>query len=822
MYRFTALLCALFPLITSAQAIEIKGIVIDEAANEPLPFAQVAIYSNADQEGPALEGTTSDDNGHFSLNIKPEEGLELRVVFIGYATEAVPLDMNTAGKQLNVGRIFMQIAAGEIEGVEIEGRRSFMTTNLDKRVFDVRQNIVSEGGTAEEALQNIPSVSVDMDGGVSLRGSNNVTIWINGKPSALIGGDRNAFLDQLPASEIDRIEVITNPSSKYDADGTGGIINIILKKDRKAGTNGSFTSAVGTRNKTNQNLLLNHRQGKLTLGLSYSFNYREVFLERESERTNFLPNNTFTNSQDFFAKSIDRNHVGRFTADYELENGHSIGVSAGGGVSNRHQFERDDYLFTDVNDDPFNEFTRRGENYRLRNTYEFDLSHRKDFSEKGREWTSSFSYSYSDQNEDQFIRQIQDAVYRPGSESDSLYQENFLNMNQNTFLTVQTDYVHPLSENSLFETGAKTIVRTIETGLERQIERNGDFVKDDRVSNEFRFTEAVHAAYINYQNKWGNLRFQGGLRGEMAMTESEQLTLDTAYPYNYANLFPSAFISYDIGKGSKLQASYTRRINRPSFRTLNPFVDVTDPLNFRRGNPTLIPEFYDSYEIGVEKMTDVHTITGSVYYRGTNNQITRFRRLLDPNEPLANGDDGITITSFENLVTARSVGVEGVYILNLGRKLNAQTSFNYFYRTLEGENIQADLNNEGQSWNARGNMNWSPTDRFSFQLSFFYWGPGPTPQGRRLAIYGMDAGAKYDFWNKKASISLRVSDVFNTRRFRLEIEDPAFVNQFMFNRETQIGFLSFTYRFGSHDREDRRKRRGERRGGSDVDEGFDM
>lgn len=820
---FTALLSALIlPFLAYSQPITITGQVIDEMASEPLPFAQVAVYRVGEEQGPAIEGTTSNDNGRFSISIEPTDKLELRVVFIGYATEVIPLEFSNDRKSLDVGRIFMQVAAGEIGGVDVEGKRAFMTTNLDKRVFDVSQNIVSEGGTAEEALQNIPSVSVDMDGGVSLRGSSDVTIWINGKPSALIGGDRNAFLDQLPASEIDRIEVITNPSSKYDADGTGGIINIILKKNRKAGTNGSFTAAVGTRNKTNQNLLLNHRQGKLTLGFSYSFNYREIFREFESDRTNFLPNNTFTNSQDFFAQNINRNHVGRFTADYDVNDRNSLGLSMGSGVTNRHRFERDNYTFSDADDEIFNEFIRRGERYRMQNTYEIGLSHRMDFEQKGREWTTDFSFSYSDQNEDQFIRQQQDARYRPGMERDSLYRENFLDEGQNSFLTLQTDYTHPLSENSLFETGVKTVIRTIETSLERQIETNGDFVRDDRVSNEFRFTEAVHAAYVNYQNKWGKLRFQGGVRGEIALTESEQLTLDTAYPYNYANLFPSAFLSYDIGKGAKLQASYTRRINRPSFRTLNPFVDVTDPLNFRRGNPTLVPEFYDSYELGVEKSTGKHTLTGALYYRGTNNQITRFRRLLDPSDPITGGEEGVTLTSFENLVTARSIGLEGIYILSLGRKLNAQASFNYFYRTLEGENIQADLNNEGQSWSARGNANWSPTDRLSFQLSFFYWGPGPTPQGRRLAIYGVDAGAKYDFWNKKASVSLRVSDIFNTRRFRLEIEDPAFINTFMFNRETQIGFLSFTYRFGSNDREERRRRRDGNDGGMGGDDMFDM
>lgn len=821
MRLLAVLFFTLLSIFGFAQKVAITGQIIDEPEDQPLPFAQVAVYKSG-SESAAIEGTTSDENGRFTLSVEKQSNLELRVVFIGYATEVIPINFKN-GENIDIGRVFMQVSSDELGAVEVEGKRAFMTTNLDKRVFDVSQNIVSEGGTAEDALQNIPSVSVDMDGGISLRGSSDVTIWINGKPSALIGGDRNAFLDQLPASEIDRIEVITNPSSKYDADGTGGIINIILKKDRKAGTNGSFTTAVGTRNKTNQNLLLNHRQGKLTLGLSYSFNYQEIFRERESDRTNFLGENTFTNSQDFFAQNISRNHVGRFTADYDLDKQNSIGLSVGGGITNRHRFERDDFTFSDIDEEIFNEFTRRGERYRMRNTYEIGLSHRKDFKQKGREWTSEFSYSYSDQNEDQFIRQIQDAQFRPGQERDSIYCENFLDDDRNTFLTIQTDYVHPLSENGLFETGAKTVVRTIETSLERQIEDNDEFVRDDRVSNDFRFTEAVHAAYFNYQNKWGKLRFQGGVRGEIALTESEQLTLDTAYPYNYANLFPSAFLSYDLGRGSKLQASYTRRINRPSFRTLNPFVDVTDPLNFRRGNPTLVPEFYDSYEVGIEKMTEKHTLTGAVYYRGTNNQITRFRRLLDPSDPLTGGEEGITITSFENLVTARSIGVEGVYILSLGRKLNAQASFNYFYRTLEGENIQADLNNEGQSWTSRGNMNWSPNDRLSFQLSFFYWGPGPTPQGRRLAIYGMDAGAKYDFWNKKASLSLRVSDIFNTRRFRLEIEDEQFVNTFMFNRETQIGFISFTYRFGSQDREERRKRReGGGRGEGGGDDMFEM
>ena len=818
----TLLLLLLASNIAIAQNINITGKVVDDD-EEPLPFAQIAIYDKDNPEGQALDGTTADENGLFSLSVPRKKSLELRVFFLGYKTESVDINIPKDKNSVHVGRIFMQSTSSEIDAVEVESQRAFMTSNLDKKVFDISQNIVSEGGSAEEALQNIPSVSVDMDGGISLRGSNDVTIWINGKPSALIGGDRNAFLDQLPASEIDRIEVITNPSSRYDADGTGGIINIILKKDRKKGTNGSFTTAVGTRNKTNQNLLLNHHQGKLNLGFSYSFNYNEIFRERESERTNFLSDTTFSNNQSSLSNNISRNHVTRLTADYDINKRHSVGMSVGTGYTSRHRFEADDYTFLDGQGNLINEFIRRSEQYRPQNTFEIGASHRKNFKKRGREWTSEFSYSQSSQEEDQFIRQIQDAQYRPGLEYDSVYRENFLENSANTFLTIQTDYTHPINDKSQFEIGAKTVIRTIETDLERQIEDEGNFIRDDRVSNEFRFTEAVHAAYVNYQNAWGKLRFQGGVRGEMALTESEQLTLDSVYPYNYYNLFPSAFLSYGLGKGSKLQASYTRRINRPSFRTLNPFVDVSDPLNFRRGNPTLVPEYFDSYEFGYEKIAGKHTITGAVYYRATNNQITRFRTLLNPGDPVANGQEGITMTSFENLVQAQSIGVEGVYILSLGRKLNAQGSFNYFYRRLLGDNIQPDLNNEGQSFTSRGNMNYSPNDKWSFQLSVFYWGAGPTPQGRRLAIFGTDAGVKYDFWNKRASMSIRVSDIFNTRRFRLEIEDPSFTNRLMFNRETQIGFISFTYKFGSEEIRKRKERNG--RGGGmngDGEEFFDM
>ncbi|MCC5917908.1 MAG: TonB-dependent receptor [Cryomorphaceae bacterium] len=791
--------------------------------DEPLPFAQIAIFDKSNPDKPALDGTISGENGEFILTVNRVKNLELRVFFVGYENQNIDINLSKDKEAHSVGRIFMRPSSSELGAVDVEGKRAFMTSNLDKKVFDISQNIVSEGGTAEEALQNIPSVSVDMDGGISLRGSSDVTIWINGKPSALIGGDRNAFLDQLPASEIDRIEIITNPSSKYDADGTGGIINIILKKDRRNGTNGSFTTAVGTRNKTNQNLLLNHKQGKFNIGFSYSFNYREIYRERESSRTNFLSDSTFTNNQSSWTNNINRNHVARLSVDYEMNKRNTLGITMGAGHTNRHSYETDDFTFLDGRDQLFNEFSRRSANYRPRNTMEFGATHRMNFKQQGREWTSDFSFSRNTETDDQFVRQRQPAIYRPGFERDSVFRENFINENENTFLTIQTDYVHPLSEKSLFEIGAKTVMRTIDTDLERQIPgEDGEFMRDERVSNAFRFTETVHAAYGNYQNAWGKLRFQGGMRAEMAITQSEQRTTDSIYPYNYFNLFPSAFISYEVAKGKKWQASYTRRINRPSSRTLNPFTDVTDPLNFRRGNPTLIPEYFDSYEIGYERIIEKHTFTGALYFRSTNNQITRFRRLLDPSDPVADGREGITLTSFENLVSAQSMGFEGVYILSLGRKLNAQGSFNYFYRRLFGENIQADLNNEGRSWTTRGNANYSPTDKWSFQLSVFYWGPGPTPQGRRLGIFGTDIGAKYDFWNKKASVSLRISDIFNTRRFRLEIEDPAFVNTLMFNRETQIAFLSFTYKFGRDDKRTRDERKGRNGGGSDGEEMFDM
>jgi iron complex outermembrane recepter protein len=803
------------PVLAQSNQVLIKGRVMDD--DTPLPYAQVAMYIKGTER--IIEGATSDEDGYFVLRIDPKtEKLELKVFYVGYKTETVDIINN--GGVINLGRIFLQVDAAQLAGVDVKGERAFMTTSIDKRVFDVSQNLVSEGGTAEDALQNIPSVSVDMDGGISLRGSSNVSIWINGKPSALIGGDRNAFLDQLPASEIDRIEIITNPSSKYDADGTAGIINIILKKDRKNGTNGSFTAAVGTRNKSNQNLLLNHRQGKLTLGASYSFNYHEIFRERKSQRTNFLPDSVFSNNQGLFANNISRNHVGRFTADYELTKAQSMSFNIGGGTTNHHRFERDDFEFLDSEENRFNAFRRNNDRYRLANTFEVGVDHKVDFEQQGREWTSSVSYSTNAAKDDQFTKQFQASRYRPGNDSDSIFRENFLEGSRNSFFTIQTDYTQPLGKNSKYELGAKTVIRTIETDLERQLEMEGIFERDPRVSNEFSFTEAVHAAYVNYQNRWGNFGFQGGVRGEIALTESQQRTLDSIYPFNYANLFPSMFFSYNLNEYEKFQASYTRRINRPSPRNLNPISDVTDPLNFRQGNPYLEPELFDSFEVGYERIQGKHTLTGAVYYRTTNNQITRFRQLLNPSDPRTNGEEGISLTSFENLIAARSFGVEGIYILSLGKKLNAQGSFNYFYRTLLGENIQADLNNAGQSWTARGNTNWNPNDRWNFQLSFFYWGPGPTPQGKRLAIYAADAAARYTFPNKKASVSLRVSDIFNTRRFRLEIEDPTFINTFMFNRETQIAFISFTYKFGREGKERREEERGRGEGGGE--EMFEM
>lgn len=778
-------------LCFSAQA-QIIGKVTDPSG-QSLPGAAVAIYE-ADQ---LISGTSTNVDGIFSL--KPPAGTyRLEISFVSFNKKSLPLDYTSGGK-LDLGQIKLSPARSELEEVTVEAEAKMMEFRQDKRVYNVGKDLTNIGSNASDILDNIPSVTVGVEGEVSLRGSQNVRILVNGKPSGLIGSDPAQALRQLQGSLIERVEVITNPSARYDAEGEAGIINIVLKKQDKAGLNGSFNAQVGYPELYGAGASLNYRKNKLNFFTNLSVNYNQSPGGGYSEQNFFFEDTTYS-----FLRDRDQLRGGfdadiRVGADYNLNDNQSFTGSFlyspsrdNNTVDIRYQdFDADDFLVQTVN--------RFDDEKETESTMEGSLNWTKQFPDnEDHKWTADFRYTSEYDREQSVI--TQDTSGRSGQ----LLQDVDNTEDQSSYL-IQTDYVKPIKEDVSFETGSRLTLRTIRNDYSlSDVDENGQLVPVQAFTNEFLFRENVYAAYAIYNGKLSDkFTYQTGLRAEFTDITTE-LDSGTANQRDYFNLFPSVFITYDINPLSDIQISYSRRINRPGFWTLAPFFSFSDNRNFFSGNPDVNPEFTDSYEAGYVRYFEKGSLYSGLYYRHRMDVVERISTV---------DEEGFTRIFPVNLSVQDAYGFEFNFQYDIAKWYNVNANLNLFRAITDGEyqgqNFDADnfsangrLNNRLEFWNS------------NFQVSFNMRAPQTTPQGRQLGIYTMDLAWSKDVLSKKGTLTLSVRDLFNSRKRRSYTYGSNFDSYSEFQwRQRQIT-LSFDYRLNQ------KKQRGEGgRGEGDFDGG---
>jgi outer membrane receptor protein involved in Fe transport len=580
-YIFTALLFSVSSLVMA----QITGQIIDDA-QLGLPAASVALY----QDDKLVTGTSTNNQGNFTLEA-PAGTYRLEVSFISFKKYRQTITLK-ADTPLKLGTLELEPAAANLEAVTVEAEASMMQFEQDKRIFNVGKDLANIGSNASDILDNIPSVSVDVEGQVSLRGSQNVRILVNGKPSGLIGSDPAAALRQLQGNMIERIEVITNPSARYDAEGEAGIINIVLKKQDQAGLNGSFNVQAGYPDLYGVGASLNYRKNKLNWFTNISVDY------------NRAPGGGFSNQQFFFSdtgysfeRTRDQLRGGidatlRFGADYSISESQTLTTSF------LYSPSRDN----NVVDLQYRDFTQGNELIQTVNrndneteteaTFEGTLSWVKQFKNKDHKWTADLRYTGEIDRERSTI--TEDTLGRSG-----IFRQDVNNLEDQRSILVQTDYIRPFGENKSFETGARLTLRTINNdyALSNYTE-SGNLNPVDSFTNAFTFIENVYAAYAIYNGQFSKkFTYQGGLRAEYTDITTK-LDSGGTNQRDYLNLFPSAFLTYKFNPRNDIQASYSRRISRPGFWTLAPFFSFSDNRNFYSGNPDVNPEFTDSYELG--------------------------------------------------------------------------------------------------------------------------------------------------------------------------------------------------------------------------------
>ena len=809
-YRYftLALFLILQAISLQAQDIKLKGKVFDSNENRPLEFANIALLNPTDST--LVTGGMTDLDGVFEFASKPGSYI-FRVGFIGYEDYFEKINLVNKN-QVNFGTIQLQPDAQNLDEVVVEGVTSMFESDIDKRTYNVENSIVAQGQTAAQLLGTLPSIQVDDEGGITMRGSGNILIYINGRPSNLSGDDTESILSQFPANSIKSVELITNPSSRYDATGVGGIINIILKKNEKLGFNGQVDASVGTRDKYQAGLNLNYGTEKANYYFSYNWQDRYRWERGFGIRTTDLPDFSPTLSQDQDGFEDETTHLIRTGMDYSLSPNGTLGVYFQGNFDNEVEegtTTQENLSLTGSVDSTFIRSTV--ENSTSAN-YEGGVNYTLNLDTLGQRLYTSLSYSYDTREQVDFYDQI--FLTNEGSTDPTkrLTQTNLQPRTSNLYV-FQADYEKPFLAGGKMEAGLKGTFGNWSRSQEfSQGDLSSDFelIPVDSLNDTFDFTENVYAAYLAYRHKIKNFGYQLGLRGEYTETLGVTEKTNERIPNNYFNLFPSAFLSYQLGTENELTVNYTRRISRPSIWDLSPIYRVRDQYNLSVGNPYLQPEFTDSYELGYMKGWERYLMNATLYHRYSTNIETRIIRLTS---------DNVAIQSRENADTRSSTGFELVNQIQVTSNFDATLTGNLFYSRVDGGNIEEGFTNENFSWtlNFLGNLlipNW-----FNVQAQGNYRGPIVLPQGQIEPQWSLNIGVRREVLDGKGTISLNVSDIFNTRNFRITTEDPRFTQYRKFQRESRIGTLSFTYRFGGF--KERNQDRGSRReGGDDMGDDF--
>ena len=765
-YLFSLLLTV---LIFASKA-QISGFVTD-IDNNSLPGAAVALLQN----GTIVSGTTTNPKGAFSLKAAPGT-YTLEISFIAYETYSQKITV--AAKPQQLGSIQLKPGSTSLEEVTVEGEANLVEFRQDKRIYNVAKDLNSAGTNASEVLNNLPSVDVDIDGNVSLRGSQNVRILIDGRPSGLIGTDPANALRSLQSSMIEKVEVITNPSARYEAEGEAGIINIVLKKERESGLNGNFQTSVGYPELYGGAAGLNYRSGRLNLFTNLGFNYNKNPGGGYTNQTFTLADTSYAFNSKRHQERAAANATLRFGADYNLTDNQILTGTFLYSPSNGDNLVRLTYDDFDENGILTQTQIREDTEEENRTTLEGNLHYEKQLKGKDHKWTADMRYQNSDDRESSDILQ-----YTQDSNDELLQKVRNQEDEQN--LVIRTDYVHPFSKKKSFELGARASWREIINNFSvRQANGIGGFDLLDRYTNNFNYQENIYAAYAIYNGAFQRITYQVGLRGEYTGITTELVKENRTNPREYFNLFPSLFLTWDINKLSDLQWSYSRRISRPGFRSLLPFFSFSDNRNFYSGNPDLNPEFTDSYELGYLRYLGKATLYSGFYYRHRTGVVERIRTV---------NDTGFTEIFPVNLAIQDAYGLEITYTHPVNSWLRLNANFNLYQAVNTGSYNEIDYG--FSNFSSRGRI----SGRFSFwksdtQLSLNYRAPSTTAQGTAKAVYMMDIAWSKDLLKGDATLTFNVRDLFNSRKRRGFSEGDNFTSEYEFQWRSRQFTLSFAYR----------------------------
>lgn len=779
---------------------KIYGSVTDAKSSEAIEYANIVVYKWRDST--VAYGTVTNDKGQFEINKMMPGRYFMKVSYIGYTTKRFDSLIVMPNKlEFNFGVVKLNSKNVNMNEIIVQGQRDALTANLDKKVYTVDQNMAQSGGTAVDVMQNVPSVTVDADGGVAVRGNANINVLIDGRPAALAGFSGSDVLAQIPASQIESIEIVTNPSAKYDPEGTGGIINIILKKKSNLGVNGTLMGNAGTKGRYNSSLNMNLRGEDFNIFSSYDGRFFNMNSGGTTLRTSTFPSPSgdvnSTLDQNSSSQNTMNNHSINLGADYYLAEKEFVTLSTQfrfGNYGNKSFNGNLNLIGVNIVQSQFDRIT---DGTRENSSGNYTLSYKKTDENRTQELTADVMYSQSSMSNDSKITQN----YSFPNQSSSLQRS--LSENTNKLWLIQSNYVQPLGGWGRLEGGLRSQIKKLTMVNDYLIWNpvTQSFGASNLINNNYDYKEQVHALYGIFSNSLGSFTTQIGLRAEQVMVKGESFVTGQTYESNYFEVYPTVHLRYNFNELDEIQLSYSRRIDRPQNRQLNPYEDRSDSLNIFKGNPNLRPQFHNSLELGYTKTLGKSSLVTNVFYKLSTNLISTISTLL-PN--------GVSYSTFQNISNGKSYGVEMIANSPVTDWMRLNGSVSYFNNSVDDLGTLGGTNSSN-SWMARMTSMMTVSEGLIVQMMFMYSSPtiqlstgsvgyggggrgggdmggggglffgGSSAQTKMKEMYSMDLMVRKDLMDGRLSVTMRISDLFNTRKFNTETTG---LNYFMINNRT--------------------------------------
>lgn len=773
----------------------VYGKIIDATTKQPIEFASVIALRPMGKRDSMLGGGLTLQNGEFNIDNVPLGGIKVKISFLGFKdfVKQNVMIMPPDNMEVDLGDIELQSDSKVLSTVDVTAQKSSMQLSLDKKIFNVDKNITATGGTAEDVLKNVPSVTVDGDGNAKLR-NNNTTIYVDGRPTML-------SMNQIAADQIESVEVITNPSAKFEASTTGGIINIITKKNKKPGYNGFIGLSAGTGNRYNATANLNVKEGRTNVTGFYTLNSSKNPTIGYSNRTNFDSTGAVSNYYNQKTKTSFDNlfQVGRLSLDYQISNRNMLTV-AGTYVNGQFNIKSDvEDVFLSPSKVALNRGIRSVRPVNEFKNYGLQAIWKKTFAKKGKELTTDFNVNFGNSvNEAEWLTTAN--ILNPdGSVASTGTLKNVINGgNKGQQFTFQMDYTNPINDSTKIEMGVRSFANLRTQDYYFYTNINDKLELDRSISQNTDIDDIINAAYMTYTSRLRGISYQAGVRFEQSKFDGNSLLDNTKFGYSYPgggkdilkSFFPSLYLSKKLDKTSEIQINFSRKIQRPNFMQLMPIIQNTDRQNIRIGNPKLQPEFVNLSELNYNKLFGAHNWLISLYYMLETNTIKPFT------SPSAT-DPSVLITTFINAKNETRFGLDNTLKLALAKNLDFTTNFNLFNFNVSS----TEVSRNSWSYNGKGNINWKLPNKlkdFSLQLNGNYESDQITLQGERKANAFMDFAVKYTF-NRISSLTFAVNDVFNSRKEISYLNQSSFYQESMRRRDLRYFKVSLQMPFGKMD-----------------------